>query len=269
MPIVDLTQKTEPEQEIELVAAVQSQSTQVFDLTQAPLLSVWLARLSESHSVLVLTSNHLVVDSWSLGLLLDELNVLYASRAQGLRAQLAPAMQFREYVQLLDGPDQRESRSSAEAYWLQQFADIPALVDLPSDFSRPATRTYSAGQERLWLGPDLWQMIRTASTNAGMYSTNLFTSCFQSDSQPADKSTRSGGSYSCSGTDCRVASAEERQRRVGGALCELSTCAQLLQNGFDLHRLPQDAQEHRFRCTQVSELYLRKLADEDEPSARP
>ena len=111
MPIVDLTQKTKPEQEVELVAAVQSQSNQAFDLTQAPLLSVCLARLSESYSVLVLTSNHLVADSWSLGLLLDELKVLYASRVQGVTARLAPAMQFREYVQLLDGPDQREPRS--------------------------------------------------------------------------------------------------------------------------------------------------------------
>ncbi len=167
MPIVDLTQKTEPEQEAELVAVVQSQSTQAFDLTQAPLLSVCLTRLSESYSVLVLTSNHLVADSWSLGLLLDELKVLYASRVQGVTARLAPVLQFREYVQLLDAPDQREPRSAAEAYWLQQFDDIPALVDLPNDFSRPATRTYSAGQERRWLGPDLWQMIKRVSTRQG------------------------------------------------------------------------------------------------------
>lgn len=80
IPVVDLRQRTQSEQELQLATAVQSESNRAFDLTQAPLLSVFLARLSESYSVLVLTSNHLVADSWSLGLLLDELNALYASR---------------------------------------------------------------------------------------------------------------------------------------------------------------------------------------------
>ena len=162
-PIVDLTQKAQAEKEVELTAAIQSESDQAFDVTMSPLLRARLVKLSASDHVLLLTSNHLVADNWSVDVLLDELKALYAGRVQGMSARLAPAMQFREYVRLLNEPAQRESMSVGEAYWLQQFTEPPAPTDLPSDFRRPVMRTYEAGEESRWLGPDLSQMMRRAS----------------------------------------------------------------------------------------------------------
>ena len=162
-PIVDLTQKAQAEKEAELTAAIQSESDQAFDVTMSPLLRARLVKLSASDHVLLLTSNHLVADNWSVDVLLDELKALYAGRVQGMSARLAPAMQFREYVRLLNEPAQRESMSVGEAYWLQQFTEPPAPTDLPSDFRRPVMRTYEAGEESRWLGPDLSQMMRRAS----------------------------------------------------------------------------------------------------------
>ncbi len=162
--VVDLTQTIQPEQQSELDTAVRSESNQAFDLTKAPLLRAWLARLSASHHILLLTAHQLVADSWSVGVLLDELKVLYADRVQGRSAHLAPALQFREYLRLLNESAQRESMSAAEVYWLQQFADGPTPADLPNDFQRPVMRRYYAGRESRSLGPDLWQTIRTAST---------------------------------------------------------------------------------------------------------
>ena len=162
-PIVDLTQKAQAEKDAELTAAIQSESDQAFDVTMSPLLRARLVKLSASHHVLLLTSNHLVADNWSVDVLLDELNALYAGRVQGLSARSAPAMQFREYVRLLNEPAHRESMSVGEAYWLQHFTEPPAPTDLPSDFRRPVMRTYEAGEESRWLGPDLSQMMRRAS----------------------------------------------------------------------------------------------------------
>ena len=52
IPIADLTQRTQPDQEAEVVAAVQSESCQAFDVTKAPLLRARLVKLSPSHHVL-------------------------------------------------------------------------------------------------------------------------------------------------------------------------------------------------------------------------
>jgi hypothetical protein len=83
----DLAQRTQPEQELELSLRFNGKQSSV-DFMDSAVESLACETISPIR--FALTSNHLVADSWSVGLL-SELKLLYASRAHGGCARLHSA----------------------------------------------------------------------------------------------------------------------------------------------------------------------------------
>ncbi|HYG08482.1 MAG TPA: amino acid adenylation domain-containing protein, partial [Pyrinomonadaceae bacterium] len=117
-------------------------SRRSFDLELGPLLHVSLFRRSETEHVLLLVVHHIIVDFWSLAVLMQELSVLYEAEKNGEPVTLEPlALQYTDYVRW-----QEEMLSSAEGdrlweYWQKQLAgDLPVL-NLPFDRPHPAMPT--------------------------------------------------------------------------------------------------------------------------------
>src|SRR4029079_2475470 len=54
-----------------------------FDLRRGPLLRAVLYRLSELEHVLVVTAHHVVVDGWSMPIIVQEATALYRARVDG------------------------------------------------------------------------------------------------------------------------------------------------------------------------------------------
>ncbi|WP_344335233.1 condensation domain-containing protein, partial [Kitasatospora putterlickiae] len=67
--------------------AVQDDLGRRFDLAEAPLLRLTLLRLGEGRHTLVVTNHHIVLDGWSMPLLLQELFAHYDSRGAGAPAR--------------------------------------------------------------------------------------------------------------------------------------------------------------------------------------
>ena len=89
-----------------------------FDLAAPPLLRLTLARLGGERSRFVLTCHHILVDGWSMGLIVQELVALYM-RA-GDDAGLPPVTPYREYLSWIG----RQDRQAALAAWRQALAGI-------------------------------------------------------------------------------------------------------------------------------------------------
>uniref|UniRef100_UPI003FD82F02 condensation domain-containing protein n=1 Tax=Pseudomonas sp. TaxID=306 RepID=UPI003FD82F02 len=82
-----------------LLAQVEAQIAQPFDLQQGPLLRVSLLRLAEDDHVLVLVQHHIVSDGASMQVMVDELVQRYAAYSQGQDVQLpAMALQYADYA---------------------------------------------------------------------------------------------------------------------------------------------------------------------------
>ena len=80
-----------------------------FDLNIGPLLRVHLFTRSEQDHVFLIVAHHIVLDGWSLWLLLDEMRSLYASKLNGKPLSLpAPEAEYSDYVswqsELIAGP---------------------------------------------------------------------------------------------------------------------------------------------------------------------
>ena len=87
-----------------------------FDLGTAPLVRFTLVRMSGSEHRLVLTTHHILLDGWSMPILVRELLTLYAGGGSGL-ARVTP---YREYLAWLS----RQDRAAALAAWGEALAGL-------------------------------------------------------------------------------------------------------------------------------------------------
>ena len=125
----------------------------------APLLRLALFRLADETHELVWSLHHLLLDGWSLALVLQDLLALYEAARGGSPVLLPPSRPFGDYVEWLQSQD----LSQAEAYWRAALAGITAATPLPlSDLpglrepapaeparrSRPASVRWSSRQRR-------------------------------------------------------------------------------------------------------------------------
>ncbi|MEU4805248.1 non-ribosomal peptide synthase/polyketide synthase [Actinosynnema sp. NPDC023587] len=120
VPVVDVD---------DLAGALRAEVERPFELARGPLFRAVVLRVAADDHVLVLTSHHIVVDGWSLGVLGAELGALY--RGETLPP---PALQYADYAVW-----QREQPVDV-GYWRDRLTGVPPL-ELPTDRPRPAERT--------------------------------------------------------------------------------------------------------------------------------
>src|SRR4029078_6284854 len=89
-----------------------------FDLSREPGFRVALARLASDDHVLLLLTHHIVSDAWSYGVLMSELNALYAAETRGVAHGLAPlTLQFGDFAAWQRATLQGERLEARVAYW--------------------------------------------------------------------------------------------------------------------------------------------------------
>ncbi|MEE4571139.1 condensation domain-containing protein, partial [Paenibacillus polymyxa] len=113
-----------------------------FDLKAAPLLRVGLVDLGvqgveqESQHLLMLDMHHIVSDGVSMGVLTNEFVRLYDGE------ELPPLrIQYKDYAVWQQSEAHQEWMQRQEAYWLDTFRGELPVLDLPTDFARPAVRS--------------------------------------------------------------------------------------------------------------------------------
>ncbi|HSF38816.1 MAG TPA: non-ribosomal peptide synthase/polyketide synthase [Thermoanaerobaculia bacterium] len=101
-----------------------------FDLARPPLLRLVLVRVSESGFHLIWTQHHVLMDGWSVPLLLGELLRLYRAAVEGRPAELLPVRPYRDYIAFLE---RRGDRARAEELWRRTLAGFEAPTPLPGE----------------------------------------------------------------------------------------------------------------------------------------
>ncbi|BBH13306.1 non-ribosomal peptide synthetase [Chromobacterium haemolyticum] len=111
---------------------------------RGPLLRFTLIRLAPERHLLLWTFHHLLLDGWSLPVLLEELFALYR---QGEAAALPPAPAYRDYLRWLSGRDRDAARQAWSEYL--RGVDEPTLVapGLPAAERRPDLHTAALSTE--------------------------------------------------------------------------------------------------------------------------
>jgi non-ribosomal peptide synthetase component F len=121
---IDLSQLNEAERAERLPALLAQERAQRFDLAAAPLIRFALIRLSAAEHRLVLTNHHIVMDGWSMPVLVRELLTLYAQQLDaqnpGAGAVLPRVTPYRDYLAWIAAQD----RGGAIAAWREALAGL-------------------------------------------------------------------------------------------------------------------------------------------------
>ncbi|MDJ0392784.1 amino acid adenylation domain-containing protein [Rhodococcus sp. G-MC3] len=101
---IDLSELSEDDRQERLAAAIAADRTDRFDLETDPLLRFTVIRLSQNELRLIVTDHHIVLDGWSMPILLQELLALYA--LHGDDHVLPRPRDYRTYLAWLASSDQ-------------------------------------------------------------------------------------------------------------------------------------------------------------------
>ncbi|MBD0259727.1 MAG: AMP-binding protein, partial [Cytophagales bacterium] len=112
-----------------------------FNLGEAPFLRVGLIQVAAHKHILIIDLHHLVSDAVSHKILRRDFDRLYAGTVLP-----PPSLQYKDYVAWLELPAQRERIKQQEAYWLGELTGELPVLELPTDFSRPALQRFEGHQ---------------------------------------------------------------------------------------------------------------------------
>ncbi|MCF2946439.1 non-ribosomal peptide synthetase, partial [Paenibacillus tarimensis] len=108
-----------------------------FDLAKPPLLRVGLVELAPERHILIYDMHHIISDGVSMEILVEEFVRLYGGE------QLEPLrIQYKDYTVWQHSQEQKERLQRQEAYWLDMFQGELPVLEMPTDYPRPAVQSY-------------------------------------------------------------------------------------------------------------------------------
>ncbi len=137
-----------------------------FDLVAGPLVRGHLIRLGADAHAFVFTAHHIVCDGWSINVLLDEFATIYAALVRGTAVDLAEPLAFSAYARM-QRERAPEEHAKVEKFWLAQFAEPVAPLDIPTDRPRAAVKTFAGATRSATVDAARYLAIKKAGAKAG------------------------------------------------------------------------------------------------------
>jgi acyl carrier protein len=182
-----------------------------FNLSSGPLLRPALLKLDEQEHVLLLTMHHIISDAWSSGVFFRELGEIYTAFLQGKPSPLPDlAIQYADYAAWQRNYLQGQILENQLNYWRKHLSGAPALIQLPSDRSRPAVRQFLGAYEPIPLAGDIAAAIKSFSGRHGVTPFMTMLAAFK-----ALLSRYSGEKHIVLGTDIANRTTDETERLIG------------------------------------------------------
>jgi amino acid adenylation domain-containing protein len=168
LPVEDLSGLSEADREAAVRRRAGEEARRAFDLSAGPLFRAALLRLGDEDHVLLLSMHHIVSDGWSMGVLFRELSSLYAAYREGREAPLRElAVQYADYAVWQREQLAGEVLDRQLAYWREQLAGVPELLELPTDRPRPPVQTYRGATAPVELSPELMERLQALGRSEG------------------------------------------------------------------------------------------------------
>ncbi|MFC7440511.1 amino acid adenylation domain-containing protein [Laceyella putida] len=144
---LDLSDLESKMKEREVNRLVHEEARTPFLLAEGPLIRARLLHLGDDEHVLLFTMHHIVSDSWSLGLFAKEMALLYRAFADGKPCPLPDLpIQYGDYAVWQKSRMDTETMKDHLHYWKKRLSGNLPVLQLPTDFARPAIPSYAGGR---------------------------------------------------------------------------------------------------------------------------
>jgi len=157
----------ESEQPARLEAFLQTDRASEYKLSEAPLMRLKLFRIGDDNYRLVWSCHHLLVDGWSLAILLKEFLDHYETLCRGEAIEFTAEQPYRVYIEWL----KRRDEQAAEAYWRAALRGMrqPTRLGVERGGERPDEMATTAhGEQALRLSRDLTEELRRFARTSGL-----------------------------------------------------------------------------------------------------
>ncbi|MHC5747095.1 MAG: amino acid adenylation domain-containing protein [Nostoc sp.] len=172
LPVFDISDLSLNQQEAEVKKQAYKEAQKPFDLKDDLLLRVKLLRLGQEKHIILLTMHHIVSDGWSIGVLVRELATLYQAFCDRQPSPLpALPIQYVDFAAWQRQWLQGEVLKTQISYWLKQLENAPKVLELPTDYPRPAIQTFRGSSYSFKLSDQLSFALNKFSQQQG---TTLF-----------------------------------------------------------------------------------------------
>lgn len=132
-----------------------------YDPTRLPMARWRLLTFGKRDHVLVHMEHHLVHDGWSFNLFLNELFASYAALADGRPSPLEKLpIQFADFAAWERSHMQGPEAGQQLQFWKHQLKDLPPVLELPPNKSRPAMQSFEGKAPRVELDRATCQALR-------------------------------------------------------------------------------------------------------------
>ena len=150
-----------------------------FDLEHGSLVRLTLQKASNQRHFLTVNAHHILLDGWSLAVLLRDLGYYYDVENGVNREPLPTAISYEAFSSAMTDYFNSDQRSSDEKYWTEKYADSIPVLDLPILDKRPTVKTFAAGRHDHVLGVDLVDQLKKLGAKSGCSLFNTMLSAFQ------------------------------------------------------------------------------------------
>lgn len=168
LEVADISPLEEP-YKLQAVAHYTRQSMRIpFDLATGPLMRASMLRMGADDHALVMVFHHIIIDGWSLGVLLKEICLLYDAFSAGKQSPLPELpIQFADYAVWQRQWMCDETLELQMNFWMDQLKGVPSFIRLPTDRPRHTTPSFRGAREPFALPPDLSESFRELCRKQG------------------------------------------------------------------------------------------------------
>ncbi|MEM9212761.1 MAG: amino acid adenylation domain-containing protein [Cyanobacteria bacterium P01_F01_bin.150] len=181
---IDLMEYSEIEQKERVEAIAQQDAQKTLALDHGPLFRLSILHLAPTQHIALLTLHHLIADAWSIGVIVQDIAQFYAvsgndalrlspktsyeadspSKIQNLKSKI----QYLDYAAWQRNWLKDEVLEEQLEYWRSHLHNSPPLLELPTDYPRPAVQTWHGASHSVHLPAELSQAVRQWSQKHGV-----------------------------------------------------------------------------------------------------
>ena len=160
--------RQEENKEAVLAELIKAASNKPFDLQYGPLLRATLFQWQEDEFIFSFTIHHIISDAWSFNILVKEMLLFYKSYTTGSTHSLMPlSIQYKDYALWQNRQLEGDRLTAHRNYWLSHLSGELPVLNLSTDFLRPAIMSYEGDMIASALGKELSIGLKSLAVTQG------------------------------------------------------------------------------------------------------
>jgi len=143
------------------ISAIVSEFIRPFELEEAPLFRIVLVE-SKGKMYLLIDMHHIISDGVSMSILIKEFTEMYSGK------NLEPLkLQYKDFAVWQNNFLESEEMKKQEEYWINMFSDEIPVLNMPTDYERPAIQCFEGNSVNIEVDEKLTESLRKLTRETG------------------------------------------------------------------------------------------------------